>query len=101
MGNVDEGAGMSRRGLLATGAAAVAAPAGATVRRTRTRPVIVNALGGLENPNLDLTRPPGAAADTSRPDERPDRCRVWMLALITRDACSRWSAAFAALTSPT
>jgi membrane dipeptidase len=59
---------MSRRGLLATGAAAVAAPAGATVRRTRTRPVIVNALGGLENPNLDLTRPPGAAADTSRPD---------------------------------
>jgi membrane dipeptidase len=59
---------MSRRGLLATGAAAAAAPASATVRRTRARPVIVNALGGLENPNLDLTRPPGAAADTSRPD---------------------------------
>jgi membrane dipeptidase len=59
---------MSRRGLIATGAAAAAAPASATVRRARARPVIVNALGGLENPNLDLTRPPGAAAAASRPD---------------------------------
>jgi len=60
---------MSRRGLLATGAASVAAaPAGAASKRAKTRPVIVNALGGLENPNLDLTRPPGAPAQTDKPD---------------------------------
>jgi len=69
MGTGDDGAGLSRRGLLASGAAAVAAaPTRATARRPSARPLIVNALGGLENPNLALARPPGAAADTSRPD---------------------------------
>lgn len=69
MGIGDDGAGMSRRGLLAGGAAAAATtPARATTRRSRARPPIVNGLGGLENPNLALLRPPGAAADTSRPD---------------------------------
>jgi len=69
MGFGDDGTGMSRRGLLATGAAAVAAaPARGALRRARARPLIVNALGGLENPNLALARPPGGAADTSRPD---------------------------------
>jgi len=34
----------------------------------RPGPLIINALGGLEDPNLALTRPPGPAADTSRPD---------------------------------
>ena len=31
-------------------------------------PIVINALGGLENPNLALGRPPGAPADTSQPD---------------------------------
>jgi membrane dipeptidase len=56
----------SRRGLLA-GAAALGA-AGPALAETSNRPIVVNALGGLDNPNLDLTRPRGQAADTSQVD---------------------------------
>ena len=65
-----DGTRMSRRGVLASAAAAAAAPAGAAPKhaRAKPRPLIVNALGGLENPNLDLARPPGAPARTDQPD---------------------------------
>jgi membrane dipeptidase len=46
---------MNRRGLLAAGLA-VAAPGMGWARERR---MIINALGGLENPNIALTRPPG------------------------------------------
>jgi membrane dipeptidase len=56
----------TRRGVLAGAAAlAAASPAAAAAR---TRPIVINALGGLDNPNLALQRPAGAPADTSRPD---------------------------------
>ncbi len=55
---------MAGAGLLA---GAAAEPAAARPARLR-RPVIVNALGGIENPNLALGRPQSAPADTSSPD---------------------------------
>jgi membrane dipeptidase len=60
----------SRRDVLAaTGLAVGAMPAGAVLAEpTRARPLVINALGGLENPNLALGRPGGGPADTSRPD---------------------------------
>jgi membrane dipeptidase len=68
----------SRRTILAAvgiGAMATSAPlasgvaaASATASRAGSRPIVVNALGGLENPNLALARPPGPPADTARPD---------------------------------
>jgi membrane dipeptidase len=68
MGAADERGAMSRRGAIAVGAAAAASPAMAAARRDRSRPLIVNALGGLENPNLALGRPPAPPAATDRPD---------------------------------
>lgn len=59
---------VSRRGVLAAGAAAAALPADAATRRVRAKPVIVNALGGIENPNLALGRPNGPPAATDKPD---------------------------------
>ena len=50
--------------LAAAPAAAFAAPAPAA----RRRPLIVNALGGLENPNLALAGPYQASADSPAPD---------------------------------
>ncbi len=63
-------AGSSRRSLLT--AAMLAAPvlggAEARTARSRRRRLIVNALGGLENPNLAIGRPGGDAADKAQPD---------------------------------
>jgi membrane dipeptidase len=68
MGAAERRIAMNRRAALAVGVAAAASPASASPRLARTRPVIVNALGGLENPNLALARPPGPPAATDRPD---------------------------------
>jgi membrane dipeptidase len=68
MGAGDERGAMSRRGMMAAGAAVAASPAVAASRGGRPRPLIVNALGGLENPNLALARPPGPPAAPDRPD---------------------------------
>jgi len=57
----------SRRGVLA-GAASVAVMTGGLASPGTRGPLIVNALGGLENPNLGLGRPSGPPADTGRPD---------------------------------
>ena len=46
-----------RLALSAAGVLAAGGPAFAQASAAR-RPIIVNALGGLENPNLALTRPP-------------------------------------------
>jgi membrane dipeptidase len=63
------GDGLSRRAVLAVSGLTALSPfsAEATARRTRG-PLIVNALGGLENPNLALGRPSGGPADTDAPD---------------------------------
>ena len=65
----------SRRSLMAAAGAAAAgvavgAPAAARARMARApaRPIVINALGGLENPNLALGRPRGHPTDTSAPD---------------------------------
>ena len=65
----------SRRSLMAAAGAAAAgvavgAPARARSRMTRApaKPIIINALGGLENPNLALGQPQGHPTDTSAPD---------------------------------
>lgn len=52
---------ISRRQTLGFAAVLVAGPAFARAER----PIIVNALGGLSNPNLQIGRPPGRAADTA------------------------------------
>jgi len=58
----------NRRDLIAAGAVlAASGPAFAEAARPG-RGVVINALGGLDNPNLALGRPGGPAADTSRPD---------------------------------
>ncbi len=54
----------TRRTLIA--AAATALPG--TRAMAAKPPVVINALGGLENPNLALGRPAGPPADTSQPD---------------------------------
>jgi membrane dipeptidase len=63
--------GFSRRALLAAGGLAALSPAPlpaeTSVGRSRG-PLIVNALGGLENPNLALGRQGGGPADTDAPD---------------------------------
>jgi membrane dipeptidase len=69
-------AGLNRRGVLGAGIGIGAAglSMGAEAAETRTTakreagPVIVNALGGLENPNLALARPNTGLPDTARPD---------------------------------
>ena len=65
----------NRRSLMAAAGAAAAAgavggPARARGRMARApaKPIIINALGGLENPNLALDRPRDHPTDTSRPD---------------------------------
>lgn len=56
---------MSRRAVMAAAGAAAAAPAFGADRRR----LIVNALGGLENPNVGVGRPKsGGPADTDAPD---------------------------------
>jgi len=56
---------LSRRGVLAAGGLTAAAPL--TARSEVRRPLIVNALGGVEDPNLGLARQ-GGPADTDAPD---------------------------------
>jgi membrane dipeptidase len=56
----------TRRGVLA--GAVAAATAGSAAAEARPRPIVINALGGLENPNLALQRPAGSPVDTGRPD---------------------------------
>jgi len=56
---------IDRRRLLS--AAALAAAPSRSLAAAR-RPLIVNALGGLENPNLALARPPGAETGSLTPD---------------------------------
>ena len=56
---------MDRRRLLS--AAALAAAPSRSFAAAR-RPLIINALGGLENPNLALARPPGAETGSLTPD---------------------------------
>ncbi len=65
----------NRRSLMAAAGAAAAgvavgAPAAGRARITRApaKPIVINALGGLENPNLALDRPQGHPTDTSQPD---------------------------------
>ena len=62
--------GSSRRSLLTAAMLAAPAVGSAEARpaRSRGRRLIVNALGGLENPNLAIGRPSGDAADTAHPD---------------------------------
>jgi membrane dipeptidase len=55
---------LSVAALTATVQAATSARAFAAARR----PLIINALGGLENPNIALTRPYGAETDSLTPD---------------------------------
>lgn len=55
---------ISRRQTLGFAAALAASPAFARTGE----PIIVNALGGLSNPNLQIGRPAGPAADTATPD---------------------------------
>jgi membrane dipeptidase len=62
----DQGTSPSRRGVLA-GAAVAALPMSA-VAQPSAKPIVINALGGVEDPNLALGRPQGAPADTSSPD---------------------------------
>ena len=57
---------LSRRGVLAAGGLTAVAPL--TARSAGRRPLIVNALGGIENPNLGLARQGGGPADTDAPD---------------------------------
>jgi membrane dipeptidase len=57
---------LSRRGVLAVGGLTAAAPLAA--RSAGRRPLIVNALGGIENPNLGLSSQGGGPADTDAPD---------------------------------
>lgn len=57
---------LSRRGVLAAGGLTAAAPL--AVRSASRRPLIVNALGGIENPNLGLASQGGGPADTDAPD---------------------------------
>ena len=57
---------ISRRQTLGFAAALAATPA--LARASASDPIIVNALGGLANPNLQIGRPAGQAADTSRLD---------------------------------
>ncbi len=60
--------GATRRTVV-TAAGALAVASGApTARAAGEAPIVINALGGLDNPNLGLTRPNGPPADTSRPD---------------------------------
>ena len=59
---------ISRRQTLGFAAALAATPA--LARASASDPIIVNALGGLANPNLQIGRPAGQAADTSRPPLR-------------------------------
>lgn len=62
---IDARSGMSRRAAMAVTGAAAALPAFAAARRR----IIVNALGGLENPNLGIGQPSsGGPADTDAPD---------------------------------
>jgi membrane dipeptidase len=65
----------NRRSLMAAAGAAAAgvavgAPARARARMTRqpAKPIIINALGGLENPNLALVTAKDHPTDTGRPD---------------------------------
>ena len=58
----------TRRALLAAGAAALPMSAMSASGEAAERPIVINALGGIENPNLALTRPQDAPADTSNPD---------------------------------
>ena len=58
----------SRRGVLAGAAAALPMSALVGGSAAGERPIVINALGGIENPNLALGRPQGAPADTSNPD---------------------------------
>lgn len=57
---------ISRRQTLGFAAALAATPA--LARASASDPIIVNALGGLANPNLQIGRPAGLAADTLRLD---------------------------------
>ena len=57
----------NRRTLIAGAAASLLAPGLADAAKP-PGPIIVNALGGLDNPNLGLNRSSQGAADTSRPD---------------------------------
>jgi len=58
---------LTRRGALA-GAAGVATMTGGLASSATRGPLIVNTLGGLDNPNLALGRPSGSPADTASPD---------------------------------
>jgi membrane dipeptidase len=67
----NEGASPSRRAVLsAVGLGALSASTGlaSAASGAGARPIIVNALGGLDNPNLALARPAGPPADIARPD---------------------------------
>ena len=57
---------IDRRRVLSA-AALAAAPAGGFARTAR-RPLVINALGDLENPNLALARPYGAETESLTPD---------------------------------
>jgi membrane dipeptidase len=56
---------LDRRRLLSAAALAAAPARGWSGPR---RPLVINALGDLENPNLELTRPYGAETDSLTPD---------------------------------
>jgi membrane dipeptidase len=69
----DNGAALDRRTLISLAAAGAAGLASTAVAAQTTRPagvgpVIVNALGGISDPNLVLPRQTAALADTDRPD---------------------------------
>jgi len=58
----------SRRALLGAAAAVLPMTAMAETLTASQRPIVINALGGIEDPNLALGQPQGAPADTSKPD---------------------------------
>ena len=58
----------SRRAVLAAAAAGAGAAMPMSAAAQAPRPVVINCLGGIEDPNLALGRPQGAPADTSNPD---------------------------------
>ncbi|HLY55709.1 MAG TPA: membrane dipeptidase [Stellaceae bacterium] len=62
--------GTGRRSILSGAAVALGAPLWRRAARAATPSgsIIVNALGGLENPNIELGRPQAGPADTDQPD---------------------------------
>lgn len=60
---------VDRRRALAAGAALALTGPALAAAKPEVRKIIINTLGGLDNPNLAMLRPPGGpAADTSKPD---------------------------------